>query len=207
MRLRQARRSEEPAEQPSHPTYPGGVFDSWIEPYPGRMERLPTESLVRLVSLCLTFRAVVVEVKAGDGELVRRLAPFVKRVIAVDPAGSCEDWPKNAQPVRSVGERIPLGDRSVSLVVTHGVLWPDLFRVLAPGGTLVCLVAASQGEMVESVLRSQGYLPPRWYVGYGAWWMPVRCSWVDWFQRYLPLAVAARSQKPHGGGWGTLVVN
>jgi hypothetical protein len=193
---RQVRRSEELAEQPSDPTHPGGVFDSWIEPYPGRMERLSTESLVRLVSLCLTFRAVVVEVKAGEGDLVRRLAPFVKRVIAVDPAGSCEDWPKNAQSVRSVAERIPLGDRSVSLVVTHGVLWPDLFRVLAPGGTLMCLLAASQRETVERVLGSQGYLPPRWYVGYGAWWMPVRRSWMDWLQQRLPVAVSVRAQKP-----------
>jgi ubiquinone/menaquinone biosynthesis C-methylase UbiE len=131
------------------------AFDQWALGYEhSDLQRLlfdPVhETVVGELGRHVVDRSAVVDVGCGTGRLLRRLDGVFATSVGVDPATgmlvAARRLGTRAGLVRAGAERLPLGDRSFSLVTTtlstrH---WSDLdaglaelARVLAPGGLVV----------------------------------------------------------------------
>lgn len=111
------------------------------------------ENQARLLGPLLGPDAVFLEIGSGDGGLLRRLAPLVRRATGVDVsaeiAGGAE-LPENAHSVISDGTSIPVTPGTVDVAYSANLmehLHPDdaveqvgnVYAALRPGGVYVCV--------------------------------------------------------------------
>jgi SAM-dependent methyltransferase len=102
--------------------------------------------------------SVVVDLAAGTGHLSGRFDELGIPVVAIEPAGNLRRVLKQRLPsvrtVAGVAERMPLGDASGELVVVGNAFhhfdeakaFPELRRILGPGGVLALFWARTDGE-------------------------------------------------------------
>jgi ubiquinone/menaquinone biosynthesis C-methylase UbiE len=137
------------------------VFGSVADAYDRGRPAYPDDAVSWLVG---RERATVLELGAGTGKLTARLVALGHDVHATDPDDAMLDVLRTRVPGARVSntsaEEIPLGDRSVDVVVAaqafhwfdHDRALPEIARVLRPGGHLA-LVWNQRDERIPWVRR------------------------------------------------------
>jgi SAM-dependent methyltransferase len=132
---------------------------SWLD---GRAtEQRPSWGYQRLISRHLAEVSAAVDLQTGGGEVLAGAGPFPPTMAAV------ESWPPNvalatqrlhprgvvvvAAPDESL---LPFGDNAFDLVTArhpHTLFWPEIARVLRPGGTYLAqhIGPATVSELIE----------------------------------------------------------
>jgi SAM-dependent methyltransferase len=148
---------------------------SWFD---GRaMEERPSWGYSRLLSARLTRSAAALDIQTGGGEVLAGALRSAGRPPAMLVA--TESWPPNLAIARrnlepfggTVAEvaddaDLPLRTGSFDLVVSRhptGVLWPEIARVLAPGGSYLSqqVGAGSNRELTDFMMGPQPVDPGR----------------------------------------------
>lgn len=106
----------------------------------------------------------------GPGFIAQELAPSFERVIGIDPSAAMISAAiKNDKVSYQTGdaEAIPLPDSSVDLAVAgqaahwfnHNKSWPELQRVIRPGGSVVYIVSSLGHTYQRGTARSRFRTP------------------------------------------------
>nr|BBX77255.1 hypothetical protein MFLOJ_10420 [Mycobacterium florentinum] len=142
---------------------------SWLD---GRAtEERPSWGYQRLISQSYATVSAAVDLQTGGGEVLAGAGPFPPTMAAV------ESWPPNVALAterlhpRGVvvvatpdGSLLPFGDDAFDLVTSrhpHTLFWPEIARVLRPGGTYLAqhIGPGTVSELIEFFLGPQPETP------------------------------------------------